>query len=243
MTRRVWQAVGLCAGLSFGALEAYATPNLQIYLPGGTYDDNPDEESWVTSDNPTEVWIAGVAENDREFAIKDIRLYVAFSDPNATVNVTVVDIPGSTAGDTISPENAVPILGKPVGLDPHGIYDTYYFCFLMPADLDLVNGGDTVYDYPELDPNNPTGGKAGDIFKVSVEYLGDGSAHMDLTGTLYIQKRTGVDTRLVTAPYSHDGVQTPRNPPPPIPVPSALYGGLALISGMLGTKLRRSRKA
>jgi hypothetical protein len=99
----------------FGAPSlAHATPVLQVYMEGSTY--NTDTESWefTSGDGTADVQIL-VKLNDGQ-TLSDVTLYVAYDSSNAGANVTLTDEGGSAVSSTSG-------TGTPDALSSHGIYN------------------------------------------------------------------------------------------------------------------------
>jgi hypothetical protein len=60
----------------------FAVPTLQLNIPGATYyETNPwfpdSEDSWVTTSNPFELWVAGATSPNWVEYIYDVKLHIA----------------------------------------------------------------------------------------------------------------------------------------------------------------------
>jgi len=214
--------------------QAGAVPTLQLYIEDAEYFDSTDiagvnvTESWFTTNNPFELVVAGALSPSSIDVIEDVVLWIAvqaddIGDPeNSGGSITVRD----SAGDLVLPyyyTGTAPsyemLYGTPETLSPHGVYPAYYFGYELP-DLDVLAGGDPIYDYnADYDPDNPGDAPAtGDIQYYSIEYSEYFWLHMDLSGTAYDLDGNKIKTYERVAPYSHDADA----PTSPIPEPATM---------------------
>lgn len=221
--------LGMC--LLF-ASQVGAVPVLQLYVEGGTYD--PSTETWVAAGGDTiRLWCIGnVAGEGGHGAIFDVRLAIAYADPEGSpVNITLT--PNTTGGyggftDPSTPsaptfiqtvtDGSRPVLSDGNLLEPHGIYGvgTFWQEFLL-GDLALTDSpiADFITTFPA--PGAPNEGEIS-VYEVTV--TGTDWVHFDLYDA------TESPVHAWFAPYSHDAETGP-----PVPEP----GTVALIS--LGTMI------
>ncbi|MFH1678445.1 MAG: choice-of-anchor N protein [Candidatus Omnitrophota bacterium] len=169
-------AVICAAGI---ATPAFAVPNLQIYIDGGTYDTT--SQTWVTSSSNFELWVIGAKR-----AMHEVKLAIAVPSSNGgTVTVNLTEIVISTTPGT-------PIMGNGSSLPSHSIYSTYFGIY----DVGNFDLSQTVYD---MQPGE-TGSANGEIKKFSVLVSGYDWVHFDAYG--HYHKCCKIHYR--KAPFSHD---------------------------------------
>ncbi len=174
---------------------SYAVPNLQIYIPGATYDDVA--ETWVTTETDFEIWI--LAANLSHGDIFDVTLVAAILGDEAPIDGGLTITPDG--GSVITYNAADFTFGTPPVSDPipaHGIYPSNYVQLLVASVTEQdPNNWVEVQDYiPDSDGGSNIYGQ---IFKFQVhtEYIG---THFDAYG--FYDDEQG---RRVFAPFSHDG--------------------------------------
>ena len=204
-----------------GLRVANAVPILQLYLEGGTYNDQT--ESWEltppgsSAGEPFRLWAIGnVGGPGEKGAIENVRLSAAFSNDAYNAGLTISSINGSTTGgyggfyDPSEPASIVnpslaevhfggtPTLGDGTSLPTHGIYgpDTVWQEFAL-GDFTLMDSpvGDFIDAFPtDLKPN------AGQINVYEISVLnGHGfTVHFDLYDTIVASNHSKF------APFSHD---------------------------------------
>jgi len=99
---------------------AFAVPNLQLFVAGGSYDEV--SESWVTTDGTFQIYVIGANE-----ALSNVRVSMALGyaesfDPNGTVSV---DVNGTTYDQWLyghAPLESAPGFDPGDDLSPHGVY-------------------------------------------------------------------------------------------------------------------------
>lgn len=190
----------------------HATPILQLYLEGGTY--NTTTESWEASGALT-LW-AIAAE-----PVYDVRLSVAYSsefDPA----ITVGDAPWL---QTVT-DGSAPLLGGGAPLPSHGIYGdgTSWQEFSLG---DMLGDGDPIGDFiGEFPTEFPHDGQ---INKYEIGVVGDIDAlHFDL----YDHAFAGNHALYIKAPFSHDADGFPVVPEPA----TSILFGLSLLVVLRGRR-------
>ena len=193
---------------------AFAVPNLQLYIPGGTY--NTSSETWITSSQSFEVWVIASNLDRLSSPIYDVTLTAALGQGVAAQDGALTITPvGGSAHTYMASEYQFgnpPATGSDAGdLPSHGIFPTNYVEFLCASE--------TSAPYVETF-NMPDGGgpTQGNIFKfyVTTTYA---MVHFDAYGFL----RTH-DGKFIKAPFSHDAEMTAV----PEPASMLLFGiGLA----------------
>lgn len=164
---------------------AHATPVLQVWMPGATYNDAT--ESWdFTPADGTAIVVVMAALPAGE-ALTDVTLAVAYDSSNQNPNITLLD-------DMTAPVSGISGSGGvPAGLSPHGVYGagTSYVLF----DLGSFTGdGDVIWNTVD-----GTGQTEGDLRAYQLTIAGiTGTIHLDAFGT-------NEKGQTKFAPYSHDG--------------------------------------
>jgi len=203
---------------------AFAVPNLQLYIPGGTY--NHSSETWISSSQNFEIWVIASNLDHLSSPIYDVTLTAALASGQAPIGgaLTVTPVGGSahTFGLGEYQHGNPPATGSDAGdLPSHGIFPTNYVEFLCASQTSA----------PYVDTYNmPDGGGPthGNIFKfyVSTTYS---MVHFDAYGFLRSH-----DGKFIKAPFSHDAEMTA------VPEPaSMLLFGIGLAGAGIVRKLRK----
>ncbi|MDH4099615.1 MAG: choice-of-anchor N protein [Nitrospirota bacterium] len=222
---------------SYSPDAAHAVPTLQLYSPGAVYDTTT--ESWFTTDNPFELYVAGADQPTKYDYIKDVTLHIAISSQyyNAapTGSVTIEGVSSSLENGpftTVTLNASDFTYGQPGALNSaHGVYDAWYASVAL-ENLQVDNHLNPVMDYVG-------GGETlGDIDIYRVTYNDFFLIHLDLTGNAhYVQ--SGKDKFAPEfAPYSHDLDADP--PTHPVPEPATF---LLMAAGIAGLGMRRFIKS
>lgn len=207
--------------LTLIASQAFAIPNLQLYIPGATYVN----ETWVTSSNSFELWVIG---NDKFQPIVDVYLAAAYATgETGTITITPTGSLTPLAVAFSGDDGSVPLLGDGSQLAPHapwGPGTSWYSYFLG----DFTSSADTIYDYTSGTSDQGTG----QINKYNVDVTGYASGlHFDA----YDHVQTGNHTQSISAPFSHDAGSTP------VPEPgTVVLLGAGLLSLAVYSKRRRT---
>lgn len=169
---------------------SFAIPNMQVYIPGATY--NEISDSWVTSETDFELWliVANLDDND----IYDVHLVASILGDEAPKDggLTITPLGGSP-----TTYNAADFAyGSPPITDPisaHGIYPANYIAHFVTAVTE--QNPDNWYRVDDYKPGKGSD-PYGQIFKFQVhtEYMG---THFDAYGF-------NEDGRRVSAHGSHD---------------------------------------
>jgi hypothetical protein len=234
------------------AVSSWAIPNLQIYIPGATYD--TETETWIINSYNYELWIVGAQLN-----IDDVKMALAVPvNESGSINVTWLnpsaadygigavsalnlnisgaipysDYRASYASSDPNPatygfgENTTPQMGDGDYIPPHGVFPTDFYEYFI-GDFRLI---ETVQNYI---PGDEWGDTAqGQIKKFYIAV--DGYSVVDIVA--YDHVIIGKNkAKFVFSPFSHDGDSTT------VPEPGMLILlGLGLIG--LGS-LRKRYKA
>ena len=213
------------AALALIATQAFAIPNLQLYIPGATYVG----ETWVTTSNQFELWVIG---NAKFQPIEDVYLAAAYVT-GETGTIAITPVGGSTplALSLSGADGTVPLLGDGSGLAPHDPWGpgTSWFSYFLG---DFTSDADTIHDY--TDGTSDTG--TGQINKYNVDITGYASGlHFDA----YDHIETGNHTRYIFAPFSHDGESTGGETTTPVPEPGTV---MLLGAGFLSLAIYAKRR-
>ncbi|GAW66960.1 hypothetical protein GPEL0_01f2551 [Geoanaerobacter pelophilus] len=210
--------------LTMIATQAFAIPNLQLYIPGATYTDTDD--TWVISSNSFELWVIG---NAKFQPISDVYLAAAYATgETGTISITPSGSLTPLAMAFSGVDGSRPSLGDGSKLTPHDPWGpgTSWFSYFLG---DFTSSADTIYDY-----TNGTSDKGtGQINKYNVDITGYASGlHFDA----YDHIETGNHTQYIFAPNSHDGENTS-----PVPEPgTVVLLGAGLLSLAIYGKRRRN---
>jgi len=216
-----------------------AVPNLQIYIPGATYD--PVTETWTIYSYDYDLWVVGANLN-----IYDVKFAAAVPvNENGTIDVTwlkgqLIDDYGNivkepnffeTLDEGVADpyisfcDYGTPVMGDGDTLPPHGVFPTSYYEYLIGD----FGTGETVQNYI---PGDEWGDLAeGETKKFHIS--ADGYTWVDIVAyDHYIQANH--KTHCIFTPFSHDGGSG-------VPEPATmLLVGTGLIS--LGCVARRKFK-
>lgn len=239
--------IGLLLGVSF---QSWAIPNLQIYIPGATYDTN--SETWIINSYEYELWVVGahldVLDVKMALAVpedEDGSIQVGWLDPTVSdygsgsvSSLTLSETGGGmmpyesyrTSYDGSDPDpstfgfgSGIPLDGDDNPIPGGGVFPTDFYEYFI-GDLII---DETVQNYI---PGDEWGDTApGDIKKFDISV--SGYSWVDIVAYDHVIKSNS-KAKYVVTPYSHDGESTP------IPEPATM---LLLGSGLIGLAWFRKR--
>lgn len=236
---------------------AQAVPNLQIYIPGATYD--TETETWVIEALEYDLWVVGA--NQPIFDVKaafaaptdeDGSITITWLDGSATVpsyidNTTVISKApstketieeGSSGGDNVQQgyffeDYGTPVMGDGDALPPHGVFPSSFYEYYIGD----FGTSETVQNYIPGD----TGTAAGEIKKFHIQV--SGYSWVDIVAYDHVVK-SNEKIHSVFSPFSHDGDSNDGGGtlPAAIPEPATiLLLGTGLMALGLGARKRFGR--
>ncbi len=208
---------------------AFAVPNLQLYIPGGTFDTV--SETWIAPTSGSfEVWVLAGNISATE-SIYDIGLVASVGGgdtaPTGSLTITSLDGGGSSTYTNGDFAWGTPPVDSP--LPGHGIFPAWDVDQLVTSQTS-TNSADweDVYDMPTM--GGPT---TGQIFRFSITSTFD-YVHFDAYG--YNDK-----DRRIFAPFSHDA-ESGGKTPPEIPEPATMIlFGLGMAGAGISRKFRSKK--
>jgi hypothetical protein len=233
------------------AQNSWAIPNLQIYIPGATYD--METETWIIHSYDYDLWVIGAHTNvyDVKFAAavplgEDGSISVEWLDPVSAdyggggVTSLILDEPNGLeyalyrdsyeasdpAPDTYAfASDAVPIMGNGKEIAGHGVFPTDFYEYFIG---DFIIGTDIVQNFIPGDEWGDTAPGVIKKFHIAV----DGYSWVDIVAYDHIVKSNN-KAKFVFSPFSHDGESSA-----PVPEPATI---LILSAGFLGLAGLRNR--
>lgn len=207
---------------------AWATPSLQVYIDGGTYDVGT--QTWVTGDQT--FTLSTLATNTGTASFTDATLaYLSIAlDPSVDPTSGSISVNGATI------DTSAFVFGRPpVGYDTtppnndslatHSVYDTWYY------EYGFALG--TACTACVTDMTSPGTAVDGWVNNFDISISGFDSAHFDLYTVKTVGGYPAIDE---FAPFSHDGEYRVQ-----VTEPSSLaLLGIGLLGGLALRKYRRS---
>lgn len=199
--------LGLTLLLTFGS--AYAVPNLQLFIEGGTYDAT--SETWVIANSSFNLYVIA-ANIEASEIMEDVRVGMALGfeesfDPNGLVSVDVNGATYNSWSYGYAPFMTAPGFDPGDDLPKHGVFPAWYE-ELSAGDFVPVGGiGDVQPDPDYWDPSVEgylAGAQAQGQYKVfSITAMGTSYLHFDA----YTLNPDG--SIQYFAPFSHDAALVP----------------------------------
>ena len=189
---------------------ADAVPNLQIYIPGATYDTA--SETWIINALEYDLWVVGA-----NVEIFDVKFAAAVpTDEDGSIQVTwqqgsmndpdkspylmeTLDETNSTNVTGVSfVENGTPVMGDGSELPRHGVFPTDFYEYLI-GDFGLSNDPE-VMNYVDGDGSSAWG----EVKKFHMEV--SGYSWVDFVAyDHYVKTNGSAKSHYVFTPFSHDG--------------------------------------
>jgi len=229
----------MVAAFCGAAMPSWALPNLQIYLPQGTYD--TETETWVVPAYDYDLWVIGARQN-----IFDVRIVFAVpEDESGSIQLRWLD-PGAadygtsaitslvmTEGSAMAYDDyrqaqaagqqdpltygygitGAPLMGNGKSIPPHGVFPSGFYEYgigdFVPDPFDAA--GNPVYNYIPGDEYGDTASGQVKMFHVTVD--GYSTVHIIAYGDVIMP---GGKIKSVFTPFSHDGEDGERIPEPAI---------------------------
>lgn len=217
--------------LLFLPLTAFAIPDLQVYIEGGSYGtQGSDEDTWFSSDNPFKLWVLGQTKknsNAEIVPIRDVTLVITYP----TAELGTITLEWTTASPFyntwIGSDPGVPTIFNLEGfggwpnnaiLPPHYPAQAGFSYYLLSIS-DFTRADSYVGDWahagvppPFSNPLFPNG----EIHAFEISFTGFSYLHFDVTGYQ--------NDKYINNPFSHDASVV-------VPLPNTL---LLLGTGILG---------
>ena len=217
----------LCLSASVSAF-----PDLQLYIPGATYDADLDEETWIVNATSFDLYVVGKAD------INDVLVSMALGgfgegDDVSGVSILVNGVAYSNFAWGTPP--LATVLTDFKDLAGHGTFPAWFAEFDAGDFGDVGGIGNTVDEPwdPSIDGYLAGSQTSGEYRKFSIQVIGAAGVHFDAYNLGLDNKDNIVIDRF--APFSHDAASTSAVPEPA----TMLLFGLGLAGGAV---VRRFKK-
>jgi len=203
----------------WGIRPGLAVPNLQIYIPGATYDSKT--ETWVINSYDYDLWVIGSANkvNEGDLVVQDVKIALAVPNdedgsiklkwlpPNVGMEFTMTEnnaIPYSGISTSYSDDNTysfannlTPLKGNGDEIPRHGVFPSDFYEYYIG---DFIAKEESIKDYSP-DSNDSDTNAWGEVKKMHINV--SGYSWVDIVAYDHIEGKN--HAKYVFSPFSHDG--------------------------------------